>query len=274
MRPGEYIMIVNYVIIAALAVLVIGWIYLIKVLSNKLPGTTLSKEDLADTIGKAIDEAFKKYIPQPDAMASAIKDATVKAGEDIANKVQSSQKAMADTQKSLMDKWVDTEKKLAEVLKNTENAMSSSTAELSKTVSSLSGSVKDAMGDSVGNMQKVLSSNVQELSKVNSESTTAMKSALTEAFETTKAGLVEHADKLTQANQALVKQLEKIQELEKDIQKVLHIQEAVDGTLKTVTTTEEFRKTLETLQNHITQADKLIVEATRPRQIKLVENQG
>lgn len=87
-----------------------------------------------------------------------------------------------------------------------------------------------------------------------------------------QAALQAHAQQLSAANQALVAQLEKIQTMGKDIEKVLHIQQTVDNTIKSVTTTEDFRNTLATLKSHLEKSDNLLREVTKPRSIRLVES--
>ena len=86
--------------------------------------------------------------------------------------------------------------------------------------------------------------------------------------------LAQHADKLTEATQVLSGQLEKIAELEGSIEKVLHVQQTVDGTLKDVSTSEEFKETLATLRSHLEASDKFLKELAKPRMITLVEEEG
>jgi hypothetical protein len=85
--------------------------------------------------------------------------------------------------------------------------------------------------------------------------------------------LGEHAEKSQAAAQAVAGQLAKIQELEKDIQKILHIQEVVDGTIKSVSAAEEFKQMLVALRTHLQESDKVLREAAKPKTIRLVENE-
>jgi hypothetical protein len=82
-----------------------------------------------------------------------------------------------------------------------------------------------------------------------------------------------HGEQLAKASQAIASQLEKIMALEKDIQKVLHLQQVVDGTMKSVSTAEEFKQTLTVLRNHIEASDKVLKELAKPRTIRLVETE-
>ncbi len=87
-----------------------------------------------------------------------------------------------------------------------------------------------------------------------------------------QAALEAHSLQVATANQALVAQLEKIQTMGKEIEKVLHIQQTVDNTIKSVTTTEDFRNTMATLKTHLEKSDNLLREVTKPRTIRLVES--
>ena len=89
-----------------------------------------------------------------------------------------------------------------------------------------------------------------------------------------KAVLTEHNEKFQAANSALTAQLGKITELEKEIQKLLHLQESVDQALKSVAVTEEFQQTLAALRSHLQESDKLMQEMSKPKTIRLVESEN
>ena len=121
-----------------------------------------------------------------------------------------------------------------------------------------------ASGQSAGvdKLQAALASHVQQLEKV----TTASNAQAQGSMST-------HAEQLSKASQAIASQLEKIMALEKDIQKVRHVQQLVDGTMKTVSAAEEFKQTLTALRTHIEASDKVLKELAKPRTIRLVETE-
>ncbi len=59
--------------------------------------------------------------------------------------------------------------------------------------------------------------------------------------------------------------------LQSDVKQVLHIQEMVDGTIKAVSTTDEFQQLIKGLRIHLEESDKLLREVSKPRTIRLVE---
>ncbi|MFP6906495.1 MAG: hypothetical protein VCG02_14840, partial [Verrucomicrobiota bacterium] len=80
-----------------------------------------------------------------------------------------------------------------------------------------------------------------------------------------------HTDRIAATTQALSESLSAIGDLGKNIEKMLHIQEAIDGTLDTMMKTDEFQKTIAHLSDHLKKSDELLKLAIRPRQIQLVE---
>ena len=81
----------------------------------------------------------------------------------------------------------------------------------------------------------------------------------------------ETSSQLAKAQDKIAEQLGRITELASSIDKILKLQQAVDGTLKGVTMTEEFKSTLVELKRHLAESDALLKNAAKPRTIRLVE---
>ena len=69
---------------------------------------------------------------------------------------------------------------------------------------------------------------------------TQFQSTLSGASDTGQAARQAHGQQVTEANQLLAAQLEKIQALGKEIEKVLHIQQTVDNTIKSTSIQPNF----------------------------------
>jgi methyl-accepting chemotaxis protein len=130
-------------------------------------------------------------------------------------------------------------------------------------------------------MEKAISGAVQEAGKEIAGQVSGVQKQLAETVssfsqitEKLDATLKQHVEGIEKANEALAGQLQKVAEIGADVKEVLRIQEVVDGTVKTVTATEEFKQVLEALQKHLTESDALLREAARPRTIRLVESDG
>ena len=83
---------------------------------------------------------------------------------------------------------------------------------------------------------------------------------------------LDHASaKIGTAQTEVATQLGRVTALASSIDNVLKLQQAVDGTLKGVTVTDEFKSTLVELKRHLAESDQLLKNAAKPRTIRLVE---
>jgi hypothetical protein len=225
--------------------------HLLTRLPAHLPGTAMTAAELAQSLGGAINEAFKNHVPQPDKMAAAITGSVENFRKATVETLETVQKKLAESQSALLQKWTEQEKQAVTSLDATRKALES-----------LSSSFATSQSSGADKLQSVLTQHVQQLEK-----------ATTAANEKSNNSMASHADHLAKASQAIASQLDKIMALEKDIQKVLHIQQLVDGTMKSVTAAEEFKATLTTLRTHIEASDKLLRELSKPRTIRLIETE-
>ncbi|MFH0908842.1 MAG: hypothetical protein V1929_08775 [bacterium] len=207
--------------------------------------------DLAAQLGHAINEAFKNSVPQPDKMAAAVNASVENFRKASLESLESLQKKLGDSQGAMIENWTTHEKKTSERLEVARKALES-----------LAASFESGETAGVKKLQAALASHVQQLEKV----TTASNAQAQGSMST-------HAEQFAKASEAIASQLDKIMALEKDIQKILHLQQLVDGTMKSVSTAEEFKQTLAVLRTHIEASDKLLNELSKPRTIRLVETE-
>ncbi|MBN1268190.1 MAG: hypothetical protein JXB04_01265 [Kiritimatiellae bacterium] len=276
-------------------------------LPAQAPGTAVTATELGDILGKAVDSAFKNYIPRPEQMAEAIGSAVEKAGRGASQQLEQVQKAFLDSQASLLEKVKSAESEviapiqaaqmaLAAVSKDLTGGFRTGTDKLNDVLKGhseqLKGSleaaaarIQDPMAKLAQQIEKSVGGLTEQVKQTREAGNDEMRKTLTQhAQQVTTAGttwkdqlqsvMTDHAAKMQQASDTLAAQLTKIAEIEKDIQKVLHVQEVVDGTIKTVTAAEEFQKTLTGLRTHLEESDKLLREAAKPRTIRLVEMEG
>lgn len=206
-----------------------------------IPQTAMTATELADALGTSIQSAFKNYVPQVDQMASAMRTAVEGAMQNVAASVDKLQKSVSEGQ----------------------GAMAATSADLKSGLTSGTEQWKAVLQNHTQSLDKSLAAVPEQLARTYGEGA----GQIVAAFK-------EHADKISAASQGLQAQLDRIAQLGKDIEKVLHVQQSVDDTLKAVSTSEEFRKTLETLNRHVEASDALLREAARPKTIRLVESDG
>jgi hypothetical protein len=232
--------------VASLASAVILVLVLIKLggltgAASAKPGVSVSAKELGAELAGSIDAAFKAHVPNPEkfaaANAAAIDQAIKKAGEAV----EALHKNLLSAQAQATDKWSANERAAVQSLENVAKAIETAAARLN-----------DA-----------LSAHAQQLDKAQSAAREQLKLVLTQ-----------HVEGMNKAASAIAGQLDKIMQLEKDIQQVLHIQQVVDGSIKAVSSAEEFKATLAALRKHLEQSDSLIREATKPRTIRLIEQEA
>lgn len=142
-------------------------------------------------------------------------------------------------------------------------------------IEKLNRSLAESQSGLADKMMQASKDSAARMGEVEKALANAAKEMATGAWVATlKGALTEHAQELQSANKALTDQLAKIQDLEKDILKILHVQEVIDGTVKSVAATEEFKQTLNALRTHIQESDKLLREVSKPKTIRLVEAEG
>ena len=210
-------------------------------LPANLPQTAMTAQDLAGALGDAIQKAFKENVPQPDKMAAAVGDVLVNAGKAVAREFEAIQSAAKESGKPMIDL----------------------PAKIKESLAGATGGIEEALGKQAGQLEKIFGEMAAKLG----ESQTGSANRIQEALNA-------HAQEFQKGVTQLSANLEKIKELEKDIQQIFRIQEVVDGTMKSVSATEEFKQTLEALRKHIEASDSLLREAAKPRTIRLVEQDG
>ncbi|MCS6771454.1 MAG: hypothetical protein NZ740_05445 [Kiritimatiellae bacterium] len=201
----------------------------------------MSAKELGAELAGAIDSAFKAHVPNPEkfaaAQAAAIEQSLKKAGEAL----EGLHKNFLASQQQAVEKWTAAEKSAVQHLEQAAKSIEQAAAKI----------------------HEALSAHIQQMEKTESSARDQLKTALTQ-----------HVEGLSKASSAIAAQLDKIMQLEKDIQQVLHIQQVVDGSIKAVSSAEEFKATLAALRKHLEQSDALIREATKPRTIRLIEQEA
>ena len=84
-------------------------------------------------------------------------------------------------------------------------------------------------------------------------------------------GMQDHVTSLSTSSRLLTDAVNRLGALGQDIEKLLHVQKAVDSTLETISKTEEFKKTISRLSDHLAESDRLLREVSKPKTIRLVE---
>ncbi len=251
-------MIVAGVGILSLVVLVLALIKIqslsksIQRLSEQIPTQGMTAKELGAELGGSIEASFQKYVPQPDKIASAITGSVEASLKNAATTLEGVHKKIADAQGSVLDKWAAHEKSSAGGLEAIRKALEGATQQLGVSLTGGSDKMQASLDGGAKKLADTLGSLAAKL----------------------EASLQDHSEKTGKASAQLAAQLEKIASLEKDIDKLLHLQQATDGTIKSVAASEEFKSLISALRDHLKASDGLLREVAKPRTIRLVESES
>ncbi len=144
-------------------------------------------------------------------------------------------------------------------------------AQIAKAQKEASEQVAKAQQEASAQVAKAQKEAADQIAKAQSE--TAAQFSKTQGDITSKLGASqqETAAQLAKAQDKVAEQLGRVTEIAASIDRIFKLQQAVDGTLKGVTVTEEFKSTLLELKRHLAESDALLRNAAKPRTIRLVE---
>ncbi len=238
------------VLVAALAVARISVLSRhVSRLADQIPGTGMTAKELAAELGASIESSFQQFMPRPENVSGAITSAVETTLKTAAANVESLHAKLLDGQDAVLDKWVAHEKNSTGALEAIRQGLDTVSREWA---SGLSGGSQK--------MQASLDEGARQLTAAVADLTARMDTALKD-----------HAAKTTEASTMLAAQLEKIVRLEQEIDKLLHLQEATEGTIKGVASSAAFMELIKGVKAHLETSDKALQEIARPRTIRLVE---
>jgi len=229
-------------------------------LGQQLEQTTSELPAKLKSSTEALQASLSEY---PQQLSAIVGPAIEEAVKGTAAELQKVQESFAETHKSLLAERAKTEGESAEQLRETQAAIRALTDGLAAQFETASGKLEAAATSQASSLEAALG-------KVGP----AIEEGVGAGAAEMRAALEKHSSNFESATGTLAGQLEKIQVLEKDIQKILHVQEVVDETIKSVAAAEEFNATLVALRTHLEQSDKLLAEVAKPRTIRLVEADG
>jgi len=232
-------------------------------IAEQIPGTGMTAKELAGELGGSIESSFQKFMPQPEKVSGAITGAVETAMKTALSGVDGVQKKLQESQTSILDKWVAHEKNSASGLEAVRKALDAAATQMGSGLTGGSQKFQSSLEDG----SKKLQSSLEDGSKKLAEALNSVSAKL-------DASLKDHSDKTTKASQLLSTQLDKIAALEKDIDKLLHLQQATEGTLKSVAATDEFKNLVSALRSHLEASDKILRDVAKPRTIRLVESES
>lgn len=128
-----------------------------------------------------------------------------------------------------------------------------------------------AQQDAAALLAKAQAEAAAQIAKAQSDAAAQVSKTQADMAAKLTAALEQSSAKIGTAQTEVAAQLGRVTALASSIDNVLKLQQAVDGTLKGVAVTDEFKSTLVELKRHLAESDQLLKNATKPRTIRLVE---
>ena len=128
-----------------------------------------------------------------------------------------------------------------------------------------------AQQDAAAQLAKAQAEAAAQIAKAQAEASAQLAKAQADMAAKLTAALEQSSAKIGTAQTEVATQLGRVTALASSIDNVLKLQQAVDGTLKGVAVTDEFKSTLVELKRHLAESDQLLKNAAKPRTIRLVE---
>lgn len=237
-------------------------------LESSIGGHSASLENTVVSLTSKLDDTYTSGTDELKSALSVHAGSMKEAGGGWSKEILSSFR-----QHSVMiQSGVDALTQLDETLRtNLEKALTANTDRLEKALKANTEQVEKALQGHTDRAGKALEGHTERADASFQSHTERTSTTLQGHTDRTGKALQDHTDRIATTTQALSENLSAIGDLGKNIEKMLHIQEAIDGALDTVMKTDDFQKTIARLSDHLEKSDELLKQATRPRQIQLVE---
>jgi len=173
-------------------------------------------------------------------------------------------KAVTDSTASLATAQAKFAEQLAKV-------QADAAAQAAKAQTDAAAQIAKAQTDTAAQLTKAHSDAAAQIASARQEAAAQAVKAQGETSAKLAAAQQETAAQLAKAQDKVAEQLGRVTEIATSVDNILKLQQTVDGTIKGVTATEEFKSTLLELKRHLSESDEMLKNLAKPRSIRLVE---
>ena len=213
-----------------------------------------------ENLEDSIDAAFRRYIPDPDRYDEVFSRAIDKAADTVQEKFN-----------HLTNTYEDA---LAEVTKRLAGSLGKVTEQVEESMQRVVASVVETDKAMVENRKEIATEETNRLGGMLDsfqDRASTIATSYQERAESLETSTREGMDKSIGAATQLAVKLEEIREMAGSIDKLLQLEASVEKSLKGLSTSEEFRKTLDDLRGHLATTDEFCQQMAKPRVITLTE---
>jgi len=213
-----------------------------------------------ENLEDSIDAAFRRYIPDPDRYDEVFSRAIDKAADTVQEKFN-----------HLTNTYEDA---LAEVTKRLAGSLGKVTEQVEESMQRVVASVVETDKAMVENRKEIATEETNRLGGMLDsfqDRASTIATSYQERAESLETSTREGMDKSIGAATQLAAKLEEIREMAGSIDKLLQLEASVEKSLKGLSTSDEFRKTLDDLRGHLATTDEFCQQMAKPRVITLTE---
>jgi biopolymer transport protein ExbB/TolQ len=248
-----------------------------------------------DELAQAIDAGFRR-LPNPDRYEEVFTRAIGKAGDIISQKYEEFQTNYerrigelgsqlggklevvannfnAGSQK-MMSEFTKAQDKTLEQFAKNDQKLTEQFDELTDKVTSLGKEISDQIGDAhdryleaVAELDKKEIQRWEKMVADFNQLSVRIAESFKQSVGTLEAASSRYSERIQQAAESLVEQLDKVTQLGNEIDKVLRTTQSMEATLRQVGSSDEFRQTLANIRNHLATSDELLKQLSRPRKV-------
>ena len=194
--------------------------------------------------------------------------AGVEFAKAVAKSVTDSTAALAAAQTQFADRLAKAQQDAAAQMAK---AQQEASAQLAKAHQEAAAPIAKAHQEAAAQVVKAQQEAVAQIVKTQQEASALVAKSQTDMTAKLSTTQEQSSAQLAKAQTEIATQLGRVTALASSIDNVLKLQQAVDGTLKGVTVTEEFKSMLGELRRHLAESDALLKSVAKPRTIRLVE---
>ena len=173
-------------------------------------------------------------------------------------------KAVTDSTASLATAQAKFAEQLAKV-------QADAAAQAAKAQTDAAAQIAKAQTDTAAQLTKAHSDAAAQIASAQQEAAAQAVKAQGETSAKLAAAQQDTAAQLAKAQDKVAEQLGRVTEIATSVDNILKLQQTMDGTIKGVTATEEFKSTLLELKRHLSESDEMLKNLAKPRSIRLVE---
>jgi len=234
-------------------------IYLDDTLLSRLPSAE-QQPIVIENLEDSIEAAFRRYIPDPDRYDEVFSRSIEKAAGTVEERFSGLTQKYEATLKDLTGRLADS---MASVGSSIEGAIRTALTDMQQQDAQLIASRKQIAQEETDRLRQMMTEVQQGAAKVSQDYQRGIEAMQGQARDA--------VEKSMGAAKDLAQRMAEVATLASGIERLLHVNQAVDKSLATLATSEDFTRTLVELRNHLATTDAFCDRLSQPRTIMLEE---